>query len=68
MTCQVVHPVTAAYTLWFRAPEHTPLLRRIAAAGRFLLGVEAAEDRPALDAWLMDGRLPSTVRAALDRW
>jgi hypothetical protein len=68
MTCQVVQPVRAAYTLWFRAPEHTQLLRRIAAAGRFLRGVKSTEERAALDAWVMDGRLPSTVQAALDRW
>jgi len=68
MTCQVVQPVRAAYTLWFRAPEHTQLLRRIAAAGRFLLGVESAERRTALDAWVIDGRLPSTAQAALDQW
>jgi hypothetical protein len=68
MTCQVVRPVTAAYTLWFRAPEHTQLLRRIATVGRFLLGIEPAEHRAALEAWVMDGRLPSTVQAALDQW
>ena len=68
MTRQVVRPVRAAYTLRFRAPEHTELLRRIAAAGRFLLGAKSAEDTAMVDAWVMDGRLPSTVQAALDRW
>ena len=68
MTCQVVRPVRAAYTLRFCAPEHTELLRRIAAAGRFLLGAKSAEDTAMVDAWVMDGRLPSIVQAALDRW
>ena len=68
MTCQVVSPVKTAYTLWFQAPEHTALLRRIATAGRFLLGVQGDEDTTAVDAWLMDSQVPSIVRAVLDRW
>ncbi|MBV9327470.1 MAG: hypothetical protein JO352_27330 [Chloroflexi bacterium] len=68
MTCQVVRPVKAAYTIDFQAPEHTTLLRRIAAAGRFVLGVQPAEHTEALDGWIADGRLPSTVQAALERW
>jgi hypothetical protein len=69
MTCQVVRPVRTAYTLWFQAPKHTALLRRIATAGRFLLGVHGAEDADAmLDTWLIDGQVPSTVQTALDRW
>jgi hypothetical protein len=68
MTCQVVRPVKAAYSLWFQAPEHTALLRRIATAGQFLLGVQPSEDIGAVNAWIMDGRLPSTVRATLDHW
>jgi hypothetical protein len=68
MTCQVVRPVTTAYTLWFRAPEHTALLRRIGATGRFLLGIQPTVDEDAVDAWVMDGRLPSTVQTALDQW
>jgi len=68
MLCQVTRPVTAAYTPWFRAPEHTVLLRRIAIVGRFLLGPQPSADANAMDAWVMDGRLPSTVQAAFDRW
>jgi hypothetical protein len=68
MTCQVVRPVKAAFTLQFQDPEHTVLLRRIAAAERFLLGVQPTEDVGAVDAWIADGHLPSTVRMALERW
>lgn len=68
MTCHVDRPVTTAYTLWFRAPEHTALMRRIATAGRFLLGVQPEEEVPDLEAWVVDSPLPGIVRAALDRW
>lgn len=68
MTCHVDRPVTTAYTLWFRAPEHTALMRRIATASRFLLGIQPEEDAPDLEAWVVDSPLPGIVRAALDRW
>jgi len=68
MTCHVDRPVTTAYTLWFRAPEHTALMRRIATAGRFLLGIQPEEDVPDLEAWVVDSPLPGIVRAALERW
>ena len=59
MTCHVDRPVTTAYTLWFRAPEHTALMRRIATAGRFLLGVQPEEEVPDLEVWVVDSPYPA---------